>query len=98
MEADVLRTFEMVGGNVRSSGLPWPEVVAKLTKNVPVRGEWHDLIAPQKVSEMLNVSVRTLGKWRQQNKGPRFTRLGYNKVVYRVQDVLSWVESRPELS
>ena len=89
----------MGGGNVRSSGRSWQEVVAEIVDKYYTRDGDEDggLLAPRQVGELLKVSARTLGKWRQHNKGPRFIRLGYNKVVYRMEDVLEWVGARSEL-
>ena len=86
---------EMTGSNVRSDGRPWDEVVADLF--VRERDAGAVLLTPREVGVMLNVSNRTLGKWRQHGKGPRFVRLGYNKVVYRMEAAMGWVGARSEL-
>ena len=41
----------------------------------------------QELAERLNVSPRTLERWRWIGQGPRFLKLGGGRVVYRLQDV-----------
>jgi len=48
-------------------------------------------------AKFLGVKNQTLRKWRLDGKGPRYIRLGDDKwarVVYRPEDVSSWLEAR----
>ena len=51
------------------------------------------LMKPPEVADMLRVSTVTLGRWRRIGKGPEYIRLGYNRVVYRYDDVAAWISS-----
>lgn len=51
-----------------------------------------DLLNSNDVSEMLGVSVNTLGIWRHQGKGPSYLKFSRRAVRYRKQDVLDWME------
>lgn len=46
----------------------------------------------ERVSALLTVSVRTLQKWRQQGKGPKFIKLG-RLVRYLGCDLLNYVKT-----
>jgi DNA-binding transcriptional MerR regulator len=48
-----------------------------------------DLMTPQEVARKLRVSPRTIRNWRSKKRsyGPKFIRLGYNRVAYRRKDV-----------
>ena len=39
------------------------------------------------LAERLNISPRTLERWRWLGEGPRFLKLGGGRVVYRLHDV-----------
>lgn len=41
-----------------------------------------NLLTPGQVAEKLNVSAQTLWRWRQQNTGPEFVKLGKSTVRY----------------
>jgi predicted DNA-binding transcriptional regulator AlpA len=48
------------------------------------------LLTPQQVSDMLQISVGTLENWRLKNHGPKYLKLGgqhRSPVRYRLQDV-----------
>jgi predicted site-specific integrase-resolvase len=47
---------------------------------------------PAQVAELLHVSVGTLRWWRSEGRGPRYLK-AETKVLYKVQDVLDWVEN-----
>ena len=51
------------------------------------------LMKPPEVADMLRVSTVTLGRWRRIGKGPECIRLGYNRVVYRYDDVVAWISA-----
>jgi hypothetical protein len=46
------------------------------------------------VAEQLKVKPGTLRKWRFLGRGPEFLRVG-RSVRYRVEDIESWLASRP---
>lgn len=50
-------------------------------------------VPPVKAAELLGISDRALRRWRAEGRGPRYVTLGGNKVVYRVSDLESWLES-----
>lgn len=41
-------------------------------------------------ADILNISVRTLQRWRQEGQGPSYTRLGVRRLGYRDEDLQSW--------
>lgn len=45
------------------------------------------------VSERLQVTTRTLQRWRHTGGGPAYTRIGMRKIAYRVRDVEAWEAS-----
>ena len=47
------------------------------------------------VAEMLQVSMRTLDRYRRAGTGPDYYRFG-NRVRYRQRDVTAWAEARNE--
>jgi hypothetical protein len=55
------------------------------------------LWAESRVAPLVNVSRATLRRWRKQNKGPPFFKLGPEKgaaVRYDLDDVESWLAAR----
>jgi predicted site-specific integrase-resolvase len=44
----------------------------------------------RELAERLNISPRTLERWRWLGEGPAFLKLGGGRVVYRLQDVESY--------
>ena len=50
------------------------------------------LLLDNDVAEITGVSVSSVRKWRRQNRGPRFMRLG-NSVRYAEEDVIRYVKS-----
>lgn len=48
----------------------------------------------KQAAELLNVSRRTLQRWRTEGGGPRFIRLGERRVGYRLPDLNAWAEGR----
>lgn len=59
--------------------------------NPPSRG---DYIKASALSELLDVPLETLAKWRQHNAGPSFIRLDSGQVRYGTADIQAWVEGR----
>jgi predicted site-specific integrase-resolvase len=51
------------------------------------------LYPPQRVSEMLCISIATLRKWRWEGKGPKFIKVG-RKVAYREADVSDFIQNQ----
>ena len=50
----------------------------------------NQLLTPQQVSDLLQITVGTLENWRLKNHGPKFLKLGgqhRSPVRYRLQDV-----------
>ncbi len=48
----------------------------------------------KQVSEMLGLRVKTLQRWRLENRGPEFRKLG-GAVRYDAAALARWVESQP---
>jgi len=48
------------------------------------------LLTQQRLSELIDVSERTLERWRVEGSGPVFCRAG-RKVLYRLEDVDEWL-------
>jgi excisionase family DNA binding protein len=53
------------------------------------------LLTQQQVAEMLQVSVRTLERWRQNGSGPPFVKVG-RSPRYRLADIERWLETSSE--
>lgn len=51
-------------------------------------------LTQKQLAELLNVSERTLERWRLQGRGPRFVALGARRRGYRLSDVVDWTSSR----
>jgi predicted DNA-binding transcriptional regulator AlpA len=45
-------------------------------------------------AEMLNVSPRTLQRWRATGGGPAFTRVGMRRVAYITAEIERWAAAR----
>lgn len=43
-------------------------------------------------AQLLDLSPRTLERWRVQGKGPRFRKLG-SRVTYTLEDLISWANA-----
>ena len=53
------------------------------------------LITSKRAAAALGVKLQTLRAWRMTGKGPRYVRLGDNRlgrVAYRPEDVAAWIE------
>ena len=51
------------------------------------------LLNTPQAAEILGISPKTLAKWRFTGEGPEFCRLGRRRVVYRLDDLFSFVEA-----
>lgn len=54
-------------------------------------------LTPAEVADMLHLKEKTLEKWRMEERGPRFIRMGKGgraRVVYDVTDVTAWMNSQ----
>ena len=53
------------------------------------------LLSPSEAAHYLACSIDTLKRWRRQNCGPRYVRLGYRKLVrYTTQDIEAFIASQ----
>ncbi len=48
------------------------------------------LLTQQRLSDLIDVSERTLERWRVEGSGPVFCRAG-RKVLYRLEDIDDWL-------
>lgn len=48
------------------------------------------LLTPKEAAAFLQVSEKTLEKWRTKGTGPKFRRLGHRTVRYSQDDLLNW--------
>jgi predicted DNA-binding transcriptional regulator AlpA len=53
-----------------------------------------EFLADTDVAKRLPVRVHTLRKWRREDRGPKFFRIGA-LVRYRAEDLDAWLASRP---
>jgi len=51
------------------------------------------MLSPAQVSEMLNISIATLGWWRRNQIGPRSFKLGSSTYRYQPADVIAFLDS-----
>lgn len=54
-------------------------------------------LPPKQAAAWLQLSVRTLEKWRSQGVGPRFHRFG-NRIRYHIDDLAAWTEQTVHVS
>lgn len=50
------------------------------------------LLNQKQTSEFLGVSERALEKWRLEEKGPPFVKVGNKLVRYRLSDLQKWID------
>lgn len=68
--------------------LPRNEILATITEpDAPLY-----LLSTREAAAALGLKEQTLAVWRQQDRGPAFTRLG-NVVRYRSTDLLAWLDA-----
>lgn len=53
----------------------------------------HDLMKEREVAELLRISRQTLSKWRAEEKGPPFIRVG-GSIRYPREAVQKWLDER----
>ena len=58
-------------------------------------GEEERLMTERQVAEYLNLSLRTIQRWRAEGTGPPVLYAG-NRPRYRKADVDAWLQRRPE--
>ena len=61
-----------------------------------MRSDTH--LSSQALAERLNVSQRSLERWRITGEGPAFLRAGGRRVLYRLADVERWEAERVHAS
>ncbi|WP_018178500.1 helix-turn-helix transcriptional regulator [Jongsikchunia kroppenstedtii] len=49
-------------------------------------------LSKEQCSELTSLSLSTLKRYRHQGEGPKFYRIANNKVVYRFDEVVAWIE------
>jgi len=60
-----------------------------------VNDENRNLLDERGAANLLNLSVRTLQRWRSKGIGPQFVRLSTNRCVrYARSDLMNWLEGR----
>lgn len=52
-----------------------------------------NLLTTHEAAKLLRLSAQTLSTWRCRGEGPRFVRLGGNRVAYREADLAAFVEA-----
>ncbi len=55
------------------------------------------LLTQKHLSNLINVSERTLERWRVEGSGPVFVKAG-RKCLYRVEDINAWLEANRRAS
>lgn len=45
-------------------------------------------------AEVCGVGLRTVYRWQAEGEGPEFTRIGGDRIRYRVADVERWLDER----
>jgi DNA-binding transcriptional regulator YiaG len=51
-------------------------------------------LTPAMLAERLNVSLRSVERWRVSGEGPRYIRAGARRILYPVPEVEAWEASR----
>jgi hypothetical protein len=60
--------------------------------NVTLRSDPDALLTETQVSDILNLSIRTLQTWRLRRAGPPFVQVG-RAVRYRRRDLIAWIDA-----
>jgi hypothetical protein len=63
----------------------------------PLGHKYEPFVTERDASNFLNVSVRTLQRWRTEpppNGAPCFFKLGAKRVAYRLSDLTKWAEAQ----
>ncbi|HEX5676759.1 MAG TPA: helix-turn-helix domain-containing protein [Alcanivorax sp.] len=55
----------------------------------------HSYLTPKEVSDRYkgSITVKTLANWRTKKSGPKWTKIG-GKILYRLDHILKWEETR----
>ena len=51
-------------------------------------------LTQRQLAQLLNVSERTLERWRVEGRGPRFVAFGPRRRGYRVSDIEDWTSAQ----
>jgi excisionase family DNA binding protein len=51
-------------------------------------------LTQKQLAELLNLSERTLERWRVEGRGPKFVAMGPRRRLYRVADVDEWAKAQ----
>jgi excisionase family DNA binding protein len=68
--------------------------ISEVSKNNKVSGTQTHLLTEKELAACLGVSLAACRKWRTQDRGPVFVKLG-SLVRYKREDVEHWVATRP---
>ncbi len=52
-----------------------------------------EFLTPAEAAKVLRISSRTLARWREDNQGPAYSKLG-RRILYRRDAVQQWVNTR----
>ena len=68
----------------------------KLPPPAPPASQPHPsaLVTEEDAATFLSVSMRSLQRWRAEERGPPFVKLHERRVHYRLSDLEAWVEPR----
>jgi len=58
------------------------------------RSSRNTYLTTTQAAEHLNLSRKTLEKWRLDHRGPAYCKFG-NKVLYRLEDLMEWADAQP---
>lgn len=56
------------------------------------------LYTKQEVAELIGIHVRTIDKWRKENRGPRFIEIEGATIRCRQDDLREWIDKQTETS
>lgn len=51
------------------------------------------LLTTEEASKLLNITKRTLERWRKAGKGPKYVTLG-RSIGYQAEDIQTWVDDQ----
>lgn len=63
-------------------------------QNIPVESKAERYVSRETLAKMLDVSPRTIDKWRFFGKGPKPTKLPTGTIRYHIDDVRSWISGQ----
>ena len=66
-------------------------------KEYNMKKENESLLTQDEVSNMLDLAVPTLRKWRWEGKGPKFVKLG-GRILYRESDIWAYINENVKSS